>query len=485
MKVRLGKTWEVGPLYLMARGGFGRVHAATGEHGEDAVAKFVPKEPGADRELLFGDSVAASRFRNVVPVLDSGEHGGDFVLIMPRASKTLRQHLASAGRPLRVEEAIPILSDIATALVDLDSQIVHRDLKPENVLLLEGRWCLTDFGISRYAAATTGADTRKFSLTEQYAAPEQWRMEHATGAVDVYAFGVIAYEMLAGQRPFGGPDFRSQHLFETPAALTSGAPRLRTLIEECLWKPPDLRPTPAALLARVEHAGAHPATSGATKLARANQGEADRITSDQAEAAKTENQAERRAAFARVAEQSFEALVYPLLTAVQSDAPLAQIERNAGHGTMHFVARLRAGKLGLSKVKPVEPWEGPFTVIAEAVITVNMERDGRGYEGRSHSLWYGDLQEVGRFAWYELAFMESPLVGASSPVAPFSGDPRSMAIAFSNVTGTKQLAWPVEEIDRSDPTEFVDRWIGWFADAATRELYHPSIMPEKPTDGSW
>jgi eukaryotic-like serine/threonine-protein kinase len=47
------------------------------------------------------------------------------------------------------------------------------------------------------------------------------------------------------------------------------------------------------------------------------------------------------------------------------------------------------------------------------------------------------------------------------------------------------LAWPVEELDRSNPTEFIDRWIGWFADAAIGELHHPSTMPEKPTDGSW
>jgi serine/threonine protein kinase len=69
---------------------------------------------------------------------------------------------------------------------------------------LDGRWCLADFGISRYAEATTAPDTRKLAWTPAYAAPEQWRAEPASAATDVYALGVIAYELLAGIRPFRG-----------------------------------------------------------------------------------------------------------------------------------------------------------------------------------------------------------------------------------------------------------------------------------------
>ena len=134
--------------------------ASSPDFAGDAVAKFVPKVPEAQRELLFVDLGEA---RNVVPIVDSGEHGDEYVLVMPRAEKALRDHIEGGG--LTEAEAVAALSDIAGALDDLDGRVVHRDLKPENVLLLNGRWCLADFGISRYAEATTAPDTRKYAMT--------------------------------------------------------------------------------------------------------------------------------------------------------------------------------------------------------------------------------------------------------------------------------------------------------------------------------
>jgi serine/threonine protein kinase len=95
-----------------------------------------------------------------------------WVLVMPRAEKSLRQHVNEVAGPLGTAETVTVLSDIAAALADLDGHVVHRDLKPENVLLLDGRWCLADFSISRYAEASTAADTRKYSWSNAYAAPE-------------------------------------------------------------------------------------------------------------------------------------------------------------------------------------------------------------------------------------------------------------------------------------------------------------------------
>ena len=125
--------------------------------------------------------------------------------------------------------------------MDLEGKVVHRDLKPENVLRLDGRWCLADFGISRYAEATTAPDTRKFAMSPQYAAPERWRAERASGAADVYAVGVMAYEMLTGVLPFAGPafeDFRDAHLHQDPAHLGEVPAALAALVEECLYKAP-------------------------------------------------------------------------------------------------------------------------------------------------------------------------------------------------------------------------------------------------------
>ena len=155
--IQLKKRWTLGPQ--IGKGGFGRVFEAVGEDASLAAAKFIPKEPGAERELLFEDLTGV---RNVVPIIDSGEWDVHWVLVMPRATTSLRAHLTERSR-LSAAETVAILTDIVTALADLKSRVVHRDIKPENVLLLEGQWCLADFGIARYAEASTAVDTHKWA----------------------------------------------------------------------------------------------------------------------------------------------------------------------------------------------------------------------------------------------------------------------------------------------------------------------------------
>ncbi|WP_442868297.1 protein kinase domain-containing protein [Bradyrhizobium sp. CCBAU 53415] len=74
---------------------------------------------------------------------------------------------------------------------------------------MDGKWCLSDFGISRYAEATTAADTQKYSLSPPYAAPERWRAERAIAAADVYALGVMAFECSAAASFFQAPSSRT------------------------------------------------------------------------------------------------------------------------------------------------------------------------------------------------------------------------------------------------------------------------------------
>ena len=173
---------------------------------------------------------------------------------------------------LSLDDTLRVLSDVTQALEAIEEQVVHRDIKPDNILLLDGQWCLADFGISRYAEATTALDTRKFAMTPPYAAPEQWRMERATSASDVYSLGVVAYELLAGQLPFAGPagdDYRQQHLGDTPTPIPGVPLKLQSLIDECLLKSPGARPRPQNLLARLNQ-GVGATSEAASSLQQAN-----------------------------------------------------------------------------------------------------------------------------------------------------------------------------------------------------------------------
>ena len=154
---------------------------------------------------------------------------------MPRAELSLADRLAAVDQAIDQAEGIDILIDVATALESLHSRVGHRDLNSGNVLLYQRDWCLTDFGISRYADATTDLAKRKCSLTPAYAAPEQWHHGRSRGATDVYAFGVVAFQILSGWLPFEGSsaeDFREQHLHGPVPPLLGVRPALAALIGE-------------------------------------------------------------------------------------------------------------------------------------------------------------------------------------------------------------------------------------------------------------
>ena len=262
---------------------------------------------------------------NVVPIIDSGEADEYWVLVMPRAEKSLRgPHLDEISGQLTVNHAVSVLVAIAETLAAVEGRVVHRDIKPENILLLDGRWHLADFGIARYAEATTAPDTLKYAKTPAYAAPEQWRGDRATSATDVYALGVVAYELLAGRLPFQGPDCRHQHLEESPEAITGIPDRLRSLVGECLYKGPEARPRAQTLLVRLK-ASMQASSPAGERLQRANVLAVER----QAEAARQQSAAkaesERRRELHNAAGQSLENILSLLHQLITANAPAAQI----------------------------------------------------------------------------------------------------------------------------------------------------------------
>ncbi|MER5475252.1 serine/threonine-protein kinase [Streptomyces sp. NPDC002685] len=488
MTLALNKEWAVGAR--IGGGGFGAVFEAENTAGEKAAVKLVPKAPGTEREMLFTD---LDGVRNVVPVIDSGEHEDQWVLVMPRAEKSLRDHLQDHGR-LPLNEAVAVLSDVAEALADLkDREIVHRDLKPENILLLGGRWCLADFGIARYAEATTANCTFKFHGTLAYMAPERWNNQRATSASDIYALGILAYELLEGTPPFTGPyehDFQDQHLHGTLPPLATAPPLLAALITECLYKAPQARPAAGNVFARLGRIPAAALSGGLAALAEANQGAVSRQAEEDRRASAHATEADRRRALFEAATTSFAFIADTFLTTLTNAAPNAEVRKGKQGG---WTVRINDAQLTLSGPRETAPeiWRAgstpaPFDVIASATLSLKVPANHHGYDGRSHSLWYADAQTEAEHQWFETAFMNTPFRPVASTTEPFALDPHHESrTAISPTLGMHQVAWPFLPLVIGDLDEFVDRWATWLAQAANGRLAHPSHMPERNPQGSW
>ena len=415
MQITLERRWTLGAG--IGSGGFGQVFEASADGYERAVAKLVPKEKGAQRELLFVDLADA---RNIIPIIESGETLEYYVIIMPRADKSLRRHLDDTDDPLDATEAVSILLDVTTALSDLDGKIVHRDLKPENILLYEGKWCLADFGISRYAEASTAHDTQKHALSPHYAAPERWKEERATTATDVYSLGVTAHELLSKSLPFSGndrPDLRERHLHEIPASLTGVPPRLAALVQECLYKPAAARPSPRTILDRLKRIAAEPPKiGGLAKLEEAHRNEVMRRAEDAQLESRQKSERERRSELFDTAKTQLHQIVNAVRTEIAAAAP--SVDPFGGSAGTTMVLNSARMEFSSAVRTPMEPWEGyrppAFTVIGHSSIGIRIPPDSYQYEGRSHSLWFCDAVEKDNFQWFEIAFMISPLVSQRS-----------------------------------------------------------------------
>src|SRR4051794_6619991 len=112
MRIQLKHVWELGGR-IGDESGFGQVYEAMSAEGATAAVKLIPKKAGAQRELLFID---LPNVRNVIPIIDDGEIDDRWVLVMPKAEKSLRKYLAENPGPLPVTDAVAILIDIAACL---------------------------------------------------------------------------------------------------------------------------------------------------------------------------------------------------------------------------------------------------------------------------------------------------------------------------------------------------------------------------------
>jgi serine/threonine-protein kinase len=223
----------------------------------------------AERFQLEIQLAASLQHPHIVPLLTAGEAGGNLYYTMPYvAGESLRARLSREGE-LPIPAALRILSDITRALAYAHRHgIVHRDIKPENVLLAEGEAQVADFGIAKALSASSEAGaltSAGLALgTPVYMAPEQAMADPTTDhRADLYALGVVGYEMLAGQPPFSGrtpQHLIAAHATETPVPLEQRRPNvpagLSRLIMRLLQKRPSDRPQTAdEVLAVLETAG--------------------------------------------------------------------------------------------------------------------------------------------------------------------------------------------------------------------------------------
>lgn len=231
-----------------------------------AVKVLLPgrmSDPGfAARFQAEARAMATINHPGVVDVYDYGVSGETVYLVMKFVDgEPLDRLLARLGR-IAPEPAMELIAQAASALQAVhDRGIVHRDVKPGNLLVQrDGTLVLTDFGIARQEVASRLTDAGMVLGTAAYCAPEQAEGLPVTPAVDIYALGVVAYECLAGIRPFDGESavtIALKHIRETPPPLSAELPApVRALVERALAKSPEERfPTAAAMSLAARAAG--------------------------------------------------------------------------------------------------------------------------------------------------------------------------------------------------------------------------------------
>ncbi|HET9109283.1 MAG TPA: serine/threonine-protein kinase [Ktedonobacterales bacterium] len=201
---------------LLGVGGMAEVYLAEDPSlRRDIAVKVLPRslatDPGyVERFRNEAQRVASLSHPHITPVYTFGEERGLLYLVMPRLKESLRERMEREGI-LSLQEAARVTNQIAAALhIAHQHGIVHRDVKPENILLDEtGKAMLTDFGIARELSALREAGIARTLAatglpvgTPEYMAPEQLRGQPATEQVDLYALGVVLYEMLTAHVPY-------------------------------------------------------------------------------------------------------------------------------------------------------------------------------------------------------------------------------------------------------------------------------------------
>ncbi|MFJ6851246.1 serine/threonine-protein kinase [Streptomyces sp. NPDC091271] len=230
--------------------------AVAGQPGETVAIKVLKEELANDADVVMRflrerSVLLRLTHPNIVRTRDLVVEGDLLALVMDLIDgPDLHRYLRENG-PLTPVAASLLTAQIADALAASHADgVVHRDLKPANVLLDERDGgmtpMLTDFGIARLADSPGLTRTHEFVGTPAYVAPESAEGRPQTSAVDVYGAGILLYELVTGRPPFAGGtalEVLHRHLSEEPRRPSTVPEPLWTVIERCLRKDPDQRPS--------------------------------------------------------------------------------------------------------------------------------------------------------------------------------------------------------------------------------------------------
>src|SRR5687768_3786492 len=268
-------------------GGMSRVFLATESSlGRQVVIKVLPPQlaEGVSTERFTREIRLAAKLQHphIVPLLSAGEVNGLPWFAMPFVEgESLRMKLRRSGE-LPVSDVLRVLREVASALAYAHTRgVVHRDIKPENILLSGGTAMVSDFGVAKAivdAEESTGTGLTSLGIalgTPAYMAPEQGMADpRMDQRADVYAFGVVAYELLAGRTPFQGRSPQATlaaHVTEVPEPVErlrgSTPPALASLVMQCLAKSPADRPQSAQELVQAIDALTTPSGGTAPHIA--------------------------------------------------------------------------------------------------------------------------------------------------------------------------------------------------------------------------
>lgn len=250
----------------IAIGGMGEVWRATDTViGRTVAIKILKDEYLGDpgfRERFRAEARHAAMVNHdgIANVFDYGEEDGKAYLVMELVPGEAMSTILERERVLPPEKVLSIVSQTAAALHQAhQAGLVHRDVKPGNLLITpDGTVKITDFGIARLADQVPLTATGQVMGTVQYLAPEQASGKPASPSTDIYSLGIVAYEALAGRRPFRGESQVSiamAHIKEAPPELPATIPEaVRALVMSCLAKKPPGRPQTADDLAKAANA---------------------------------------------------------------------------------------------------------------------------------------------------------------------------------------------------------------------------------------